>query len=163
VALDEPERFKVSGDAATALRLILVTAARPGMVSGVAGRELRDLVGPSELGPHWSLSAARMKAGSAFITPLDTYRYQNLSAVETKLKIKEELPATTDDQIVHATDLLSAAMNQVKQRWDQERVQEAEKEVAKAAVKTTILSVLGVLFLAFTAIISEAFRSPRRR
>ena len=32
-ALDTPERFNVSRDAATALRLILVTAARPGMVA----------------------------------------------------------------------------------------------------------------------------------
>jgi integrase len=69
-ALDEPERFKVSRDAATALRLILATAARPGMVAGMVGAELRDLTGPSEHGPHWSLSAERMKAGSPFITPL---------------------------------------------------------------------------------------------
>ena len=69
-ALDEPERFNVSRDAATALRLILVTAARPGMVRGMVGSELRDLRGPSEHGPHWSLPAERMKAGSAFITPL---------------------------------------------------------------------------------------------
>jgi integrase len=69
-ALDEPERFRVSQDAATALRLILTTAARPGMVGGMTGAELRDLRGPSEHGPHWSLPAERMKAGSAFITPL---------------------------------------------------------------------------------------------
>jgi integrase len=69
-ALDQPERFKVSRDAATALRLILVTAARPGMVARMIGSELRDLTGPSEHGPHWSLSAERMKAGSPFITPL---------------------------------------------------------------------------------------------
>ena len=69
-ALASPERFKVSRDAATALRLILVTAARPGMVAGMVGGELRDLSGPSEHGPHWSLSAERMKAGSPFITPL---------------------------------------------------------------------------------------------
>lgn len=69
-ALDEPERFKVSTDAATALRLILVTAARPGMVTGMLGTELCDLTGPSEHGPHWSLAAGRMKAGSPFITPL---------------------------------------------------------------------------------------------
>ena len=69
-ALDEPGRFNVSGDAATALRLILVTAARPGMVRGMVGSELRDLNGPSEHGPHWSLPGQRMKAGSAFITPL---------------------------------------------------------------------------------------------
>jgi integrase len=69
-ALDAPERFNVSPDAATALRLILVTAARPGMVAGMVGTELRDLRGPSEHGAHWSLPAERMKAGSAFITPL---------------------------------------------------------------------------------------------
>ena len=69
-ALDEPERFDVSRETATALRLILVTAARPGMVRGMVGTELRDLRGPSEHGPHWSLPAERMKAGSAFITPL---------------------------------------------------------------------------------------------
>lgn len=69
-ALDEPERFDVSRDAATALRLILTTAARPGMVRGMTGAELRDLRGPSQHGPHWSLPAERMKAGSAFITPL---------------------------------------------------------------------------------------------
>jgi integrase len=69
-ALEAPERFKVSPDAATALRLILTTAARPGMVAGMIGAELRDLRGPSEHGPHWSLPAERMKAGSAFITPL---------------------------------------------------------------------------------------------
>lgn len=69
-ALDAPERFKVSGDAATALRLILVTAARPGMVAGMVGSELCDLRGPSKRGPHWDLPAARMKAGSAFVTPL---------------------------------------------------------------------------------------------
>jgi integrase len=69
-ALDEPGRFGISPDAATALRLILATAARPGMVCGMTGAELRDLRGPSEHGPNWSLGAERMKSGSAFITPL---------------------------------------------------------------------------------------------
>jgi integrase len=69
-ALDEPERFEVSQDAATALRLILTTAARPGMVSGMTAVELHDLRGPSAHGPHWSLPAERMKGGSAFIAPL---------------------------------------------------------------------------------------------
>jgi integrase len=40
------------------------------MVAGMVGSELRDLSGPSEHGPHWSLPAERMKAGSLFITPL---------------------------------------------------------------------------------------------
>jgi integrase len=39
-------------------------------VRGIVGAELRDLNGPSEHGPHWSVPAERMKAGSAFITPL---------------------------------------------------------------------------------------------
>jgi integrase len=69
-ALDAPEALGITRDAATALRLILTTAARPGMVHGMTGAELRDLRGPSEHGPHWSLPAERMKAGAAFITPL---------------------------------------------------------------------------------------------
>jgi integrase len=77
-ALDEPQRLNVSVDAATALRLILVTAARPGMVRGIVGTELRDLTGPSEHGPHWSLPGERMKAGSAFITPLSGLALQLL-------------------------------------------------------------------------------------
>jgi integrase len=76
-ALDEPERFNVSRDVATALRLI-TTAARPGMVAGMVGGELRDLRGPSEHGPHWALPAERMKAGSAFITPLSGLALERL-------------------------------------------------------------------------------------
>jgi hypothetical protein len=45
-ALNDPEALGVRRDAATVLRLILVTAARPGMVWGVTGNELRDLRGP---------------------------------------------------------------------------------------------------------------------
>jgi integrase len=69
-ALDDPKSLGIKPDAATALRLVLTTAARPGMVRGMVGTELRDLRGPSEHGPHWALPAERMKAGSAFITPL---------------------------------------------------------------------------------------------
>jgi integrase len=69
-ALDDPQSLGIKPDAATALRLILVTAARPGMVRGLVGAELRDLRGPSEHGPHWSLPAERMKAKSAFVAPL---------------------------------------------------------------------------------------------
>jgi len=36
----------------------------------MVGGELRNLSGPSEHGPHRSLSAERMKAGSPFIAPL---------------------------------------------------------------------------------------------
>src|SRR5262249_7253857 len=70
LALDEPEGLSISRDMATALKLILVTAARPGMVHGMVGSELRDLCGPSTHGPHWSLPAPRMKAGAPFVTPL---------------------------------------------------------------------------------------------
>jgi len=69
-ALDKPEGLGISRDIATALKLILVTAARPGMVHGMVGSELRDLAGPSAHGPHWSLPAPRMKAGAPFVTPL---------------------------------------------------------------------------------------------
>jgi integrase len=69
-ALDDPTSLGVRRDAATVLRLILVTAAWPGMVWGMTGRELRDLTGPSKRGPYWSLPAERMKTGSAFVTPL---------------------------------------------------------------------------------------------
>jgi integrase len=71
-ALDDPQSLGIKPDAATALRLILVTAARPGMARGIVGSELRDLVGPSLHGPNWTLPAERMKAKSAFITPLST-------------------------------------------------------------------------------------------
>src|SRR5262249_17523437 len=64
------ERFEVSPAAATALRLILATAARPGMVAGMTGAELRDLRGPSAHGPHWTLSGERMKNANEFVTPL---------------------------------------------------------------------------------------------
>ena len=73
-ALDEPQSVGIKPNAATALRLILVTAARPGMVRGMVGSELRDLTGPSLHGPHWSLPAERMKAKSGFITPLSSWR-----------------------------------------------------------------------------------------
>jgi len=69
-ALGNPEALDISRDIATALKLILVTAARPGMVRGIVGSEVRDLSGPSANGPHWSLPAARMKMNAEFITPL---------------------------------------------------------------------------------------------
>jgi integrase len=69
-ALDDPTSLGIKPDAATALRLVLATAARPGMVRGITGAELRDLTGPSAHGPHWALPAERMKAKSAFVTPL---------------------------------------------------------------------------------------------
>src|SRR5262249_45214630 len=71
-ALDEPEALGVTRDIATALRLILVTACRPGMSWGVSGSELCDLSGPSAHGPCWSLPAERMKAGVPFVCPLSS-------------------------------------------------------------------------------------------
>jgi integrase len=88
-ALDEPERFGVSRDAATTLRLILITAARPGMVHGMVGSELRDLSGPSAHGPNWSLPPDRMKAGAAFVTPLSGLA---LELIRPHLKTASDVP-----------------------------------------------------------------------
>ena len=113
-ALDEPERFDVSQDVATALRLILVTAARPGMVRGMVGSELRDLRGPSEHGPHWSLPAERMKAGSAFITSLSGLA---LELLRPHLKADPAAPIFR----LHRDDLPEAAQRLVAglamERW----------------------------------------------
>ena len=69
-ALDTPEQYGVKPDAATALRLILVTACRPSMARAMTGSELHDLKGPSKRGPHWLLHGRRMKKGNDFVTPL---------------------------------------------------------------------------------------------
>ena len=106
-ALDEPERFDVSQDAATALRLILVTAARPGMVRGMVGTELRDLRGPSEHGPHWSLPAERMKAGSAFITPLSGLA---LELLRPHLKADPAAPLFAPPRAIICTKRRSASL-----------------------------------------------------
>jgi integrase len=115
-ALDEPERFEVSQDAATALRLILVTAARPGMVAGMVGAELRDLRGPSEHGPHWSLSTERMKAGSAFITPLSGLAQELLQP-----HLKSDPKARLFKQLAGRNQLHEAAQRLVEglgmERW----------------------------------------------
>jgi integrase len=52
---------------ALALKLILVTAARPGMVSGMTREELQGLDGKK---PEWHLPGSRMKNGKPFIVPL---------------------------------------------------------------------------------------------
>jgi integrase len=70
-ALNTPAALGITPDVATALRLILATAARPGMVAGMHVGELHDLSGPSAHGPHWALPAERMKADAAFTTPLN--------------------------------------------------------------------------------------------
>jgi integrase len=112
-ALDEP-RFKVSQDAAAALRLILVTAARPGMVAGMVGSELRYLRGPSEHGPHWSLPAERMKAGSAFITPLSPLALELLRP-HLKPDPAARLFAFGDDHLHEVAQRLVARLGM--QRW----------------------------------------------
>ena len=113
-ALHEPERFDVSQDVATALRLILVTAARPGMVRGMVGSELRDLRGPSKHGPHWSLPGERMKAGNAFITPLSSLA---LELLRPHLKADPAAPIFR----LHRDDLQEAAQRLVAglamERW----------------------------------------------
>jgi integrase len=62
-ALDVEPRRSI----ALALKLILLTAARPGMVSGMLRDELHDLDGEA---PEWHLPASRMKNGKPFIVPL---------------------------------------------------------------------------------------------
>jgi integrase len=88
-ALDDPASLGIKPDAATALRLILVTACRPGMVRGLVGSELRDLNGPSKHGPQWSLPAERMKAKTAFVTPLSGLA---LELLRPSLKTDPDVP-----------------------------------------------------------------------
>jgi integrase len=113
-ALDDPQRFNVSTDAATALRLILVTAARPGMVRDMIGAELRDLRGPSEHGPHWSLPAERMKAGSAFTTPLSPLALELLRP-HLKSDPAARVFALHDDQLHEAARRIVARLGMM--RW----------------------------------------------
>jgi integrase len=92
---EQPEAFGFTADAATALRLILATSARPGMVTGMLREELIDLDAPqprpvlwgqlrevteddASNGPLWQLSHERMKrsddedeATDPFIVPLN--------------------------------------------------------------------------------------------
>ena len=93
--LDQPQAFGFTADVATALRLILATAARPGMVTGMLREELIDFDAPqprpvlwgqlrevteddASNGPIWQLSHERMKRGDdegeftdPFIVPLN--------------------------------------------------------------------------------------------
>jgi integrase len=62
-ALDTEPRRSI----ALCLQLILLTAARPGMVSGMIRDELQDLDGET---PEWHLPARRMKKRKPFIVPL---------------------------------------------------------------------------------------------
>jgi integrase len=93
--LDQPQAFGFTPDTATALRLILATAARPGMVTGMMREEMIDLDAPqprpvlwgqlrevteddASNGPLWQLSHERMKredddydSTDPFIVPLN--------------------------------------------------------------------------------------------
>ncbi|UPT98876.1 integrase family protein [Bradyrhizobium barranii subsp. apii] len=92
---ENPQAFGFTADCATALRLILATAARPGMVTGIQRDELVDLDAPeprpvlwgqlrevtdddASNGPIWQLSHERMKrsddedeATDPFMVPLN--------------------------------------------------------------------------------------------
>jgi integrase len=90
-ALDTPQAYGMSHDAATAIRLIFATAARPGMVCGMLAGELVDLDAPQPAshlrvvgdsdhhdGPVWILPHERMKrddrkyeSEEPFIVPLN--------------------------------------------------------------------------------------------
>src|SRR6476620_256744 len=113
-ALDDPQALGIKPDAATALRLILVTAARPGMVRGMVGSELRDLTGPSLHGPHWTLPAERMKAKSAFITPLSGFA-QELLRPHLKADPAAPLFDLPRYYLDHAAKLIVARLGMV--RW----------------------------------------------
>ena len=64
--LDDP-KLPAERSVALALKLILLTAARPGMVAAMTGDELRGLDSKT---PEWHLPGSRMKNGKAFIVPL---------------------------------------------------------------------------------------------
>jgi integrase len=113
-ALDDPKALGINPQAATALRLILATAARPGMVRGMTGSELRDLSGPSAHGPHWSLAAERMKAGSAFITPLSPLALE-LIRPHLKADPTERLFVLGDDHLHEVAQRIVAKLGM--ERW----------------------------------------------
>jgi integrase len=77
--LDDP-KLPAERSVALALKLILVTAARPGMVAGMTREELRGLDSKT---PEWHLAGSRMKNGRPFIVPL----YKEAVAI-----IKEAMP-----------------------------------------------------------------------
>jgi integrase len=64
--LDDP-KLPAERSFALALKLILVTAARPGMVAGMTREELRGLDTKT---PEWHLAGSRMKNEKPFIAPL---------------------------------------------------------------------------------------------
>src|SRR3954471_17794678 len=101
-ALDRPEEFGFSADSATALRLILTTTARPGMVCGMLHGELADLDAPQPRpvthgalrdvtdgnGPLWILPHERMKRDDEdentepFIVPLNAMAVSLIGATK---------------------------------------------------------------------------------
>jgi integrase len=116
-ALDQPERFKISHDAATALRLILVTAARPGNVVGPKGvicAELHDLSGPSKQGPYWGAPAEKMKNRKPFVLPLSGLA---LELLRDNLKTDPQAPLF----IVSKKDRLDGAARRIVATLKMER------------------------------------------
>jgi integrase len=85
-ALDTEPRRTI----ALALKLILLTAARPGMVSGMLRDELHDLDGEA---PEWHLPAHRMKNRKPFIVPLSP---QAVAIIE------EAMPGPDEPVIFHS-------------------------------------------------------------
>jgi integrase len=83
--LDDP-KLPTERSVALALKLILLTAARPGMVAGMTREELQGLDGKK---PEWHLPGSRMKNGKPFILPLSK---------EAVAIIKEAMP--DKDQVV---------------------------------------------------------------
>src|SRR4029077_4326161 len=83
--LDNP-KLPAECSVALALKLILLTAARPGMVAGMTREELHGLDGKT---PEWHLPGSRMKNGKPFIVPLSK---------EGVAIIKEAMP--DKDQVV---------------------------------------------------------------
>jgi integrase len=77
--LDDP-KLPAERSVALALKLILLTAARPGMVAGMTREELHGLDGKT---PEWHLPGSRMKNGKPFIVPLSR---------EAVAVIKEAMP-----------------------------------------------------------------------
>ena len=94
-ALDEPERFNVSRDAATALRLILVTAARPGMVAGMSGNRASRPPWAERTWAALVVACERMKA-AVFITPLSGLALELLRRTSRSIRMSvcSILPAT---------------------------------------------------------------------
>lgn len=96
-ALDDDEA-KTSDTIRRALKLILLTAQRPGEVAGMMLSELHDLDGPK---PHWIIPAARTKNKKAEHTiPLSPSAVQLIAAA---LKASKDETSAGNDQAVFAS------------------------------------------------------------